>query len=369
MQAIEIKTKEDWASYCTVEIGVLEPILAEFDFMLDGEQKHTKGERFLMRAMTTTSGKKLILTGTHTSGYKVIVKATRDDAGKKEIEHERRCRNILHDMNFAAEVFHSPEELLYTESHGFLISVQRFVEQNQTFLERPTEKQFSFALASFKAQEGAHATTYKHLKSIGQAFEIRNKDNYLKNFASFITETGTLYKDESLQKLLQRTHAELTDNQLTIEQYCGFLTHTDFVPHNFRIKDQTLYLLDHSSLTFGNKYEGWARFINFMVLYNRDLADGLEQYVSDNRSGGEVQALRLMRLYRLGEIISYYVGTLARSEDNLLELNKARVAFWQSVLEHKLADNPLPEEIVESYKTTRDSLRSDDEKERQKGLH
>lgn len=369
MQAISIKTKEDWESYCTVEIGVLEPILSEFGFTLDDEQQHTKGERFLMRAMTTTSGKKMILTGTHTSGYKVVVKATRDDAGKKEIEHERACRQILHNMSFAAEVFHSPEEVLYTESHGFLISIQRFIEQNKTFLERPTEEQFSFALASFKAQEGAHATTYKHRKSIGEAFEIRNKENYLENFASFITHTGTLYKDDSLQKLLQHTLGTLKDNGRTIEQYCGFLTHTDFVPHNFRIKNKTLYLLDHSSLTFGNKYEGWARFINFMVLYNHDLADTLKQYVKDNRSDGEQEALRLMRLYRLGEIISYYVGTLERSEDNLLELNKARVAFWQQVLKHQLNGTPLPKEIVESYKTTRDSLRSEDEKERQKGLH
>lgn len=366
----EIKTKNEWESYCTVELGVLEPILNDLGYHIEEDQPHIKGERFLMQAVTTQSGKKLILTGTHKHGNRVIIKATRDDAGKKEIEHERTCRGVLNDINFAAEVFHSPKELLYTESHGFLISVQEFITQEKTFLEHPIEQQFSLALSAFKAQEGAHATTHRHIKTIKKAFEIRTVDTYLTNFDGFLdTVSAKLSDNESLTALLRRVHEELKDERDTIEQYCGFLTHTDFVPHNLRIKDGTIYLLDHSSLAFGNKYEGWARFLNFMVLYNRQLQEGLEQYVAENRSPEEFASLRLMRLYRLGEIISYYVSTLERSEGDLKILNKTRVEFWKQVLKYTLEQTALPEEVVTTYQQTRDRLRSADEKARQKGLH
>lgn len=367
---IEPVTKLEWESYCTIELGILEPILADLGYTPADEQPHIKGERFLMQAVTTTSGKKLILTGTRKDGKRVIIKATRDDAGKKEIIHERACRELLNSINFAAEVFHSPKELLYTESHGFLISIQEFIKQPKTFLEHPIEHQFDLALGAFKAQEGAHATTYRHIQSIKKAFEIRDANTYLKNFASFVARTSeTLPDNRQLRNLLRSAEDELTEHKESIERYCGFLTHTDFVPHNIRINDGTIYLLDHSSLAFGNKHEGWARFLNFMVLYNQPLQEALEQYVRDNRAPEEYESLQLMRLYRLGEIICYYTGTLERSEGDLKELNKARVEFWKSVLEYTIEDTPVPTEIIRNYRHTRDSLRSSDEKARQKGLH
>lgn len=367
---MEIRTKLEWESYCTIELGILEPILADLGYRIADEQHHIKGERFLMQAVTTQSGKKLILTGTRKDGKRAIIKATRDDAGKKEISHERACRNLLHSINFAAEVFHSPKELLYTESHGFLISIQEFIKQEKTFLEHPIEQQFDLALDAFKAQEGAHATTYRHIQNIKKIFEFRNAHTYLKNFEGFIALTAEhLPENRQLRSVLRNAEDELREHERTIEQYCGFLTHTDFVPHNIRINDGVMYLLDHSSLAFGNKHEGWARFLNFMTLYNPELQRGLELYVEKNRAPEEVASLRLMRLYRLGEIICYYVGTLERSEGDLKLLNKARVDFWKTILSYKLENTPVPEDIVLDYKKTRDSLRSDDEKRRQRGLH
>lgn len=367
---MEINTKLEWESYCTIELGILEPILADLGFTIAEEQPNIRGERFLMQAVTTQSGKKLILTGTRADGKRVIIKATRDDAGKKEVAHERACRDLLHSINFAAEVFHSPKELLYTESHGFLISIQEFIKQPTTFLEHPIETQFDLALGAFKAQEGAHATTYRHIQNIKKAFEIRDAHTYLKNFGEFIARIAEKLPDNrQLRSVLRHAEDELTDHTEAIERYCGFLTHTDFVPHNIRIYDGVIYLLDHSSLTFGNKHEGWARFLNFMVLYNQPLQAALEQYVVDNRATEEYESLRLMRLYRLGEIICYYVGTLDRSEGDLKQLNKERIGFWKSVLEHTLEGTPVPAEVVTTYQHTRDSLRSSDEKARQKGLH
>ncbi|MDC1205446.1 hypothetical protein N8083_01200 [Candidatus Pacebacteria bacterium] len=130
-----------------------------------------------------------------------------------------------------------------------------------------------------------------------------------------------------------------------------------------------MYLLDHSSLTFGNKYEGWARFLNFMELYNPPLCAALQKYVADNRTPEESVALRMMRIYRLGEILLYYTNTLQKCEGNLLKLNTARIDFWKTVLKHILHETPIPKETITIFQELRDSLRSEDEKERQRGLH
>jgi hypothetical protein len=65
----------------------------------------------------------------------------------------------------------------------------------------------------------------------------------------------------------------------------------------------------------------------------------------------------------------YYVKTLEKSDGNLLTLNTTRVHFWNTVLSHVLKNESVPESIVETYKKTRDALRSADEKKRQEGLH
>jgi hypothetical protein len=228
-----------------------------------------------------------------------------------------------------------------------------------------------YALAAFKAQEGAHATTFKHRRLIRTAYELRGARQYERNAADFLRHVRELATDDlALHELLARTNAILSAETVRIEQYCGFLTHTDFVPHNIRIDaDGTMYLLDHSSLAFGNKYEGWARFLNFMTLYNPPLAQALTAYVRDNRSEEESQALWLMRLYRLSEIIFYYVKASRGSTGDLEKLNRARIGFWSTVLTCVLLRQDVPHNVITEYQTLRDSLRSPEEKERQKGLH
>ena len=76
-----------------------------------------------------------------------------------------------------------------------------------------------------------------------------------------------------------------------------------------------------------------------------------------------------MRVYRLGEIIWYYTNTLEKSSDSLLALNTARIDFWADVLRFTLKRESVPQGVVQAYQKTRDSLRSEDEKKRQKGLH
>lgn len=367
---METKTEQQWNEYCAAELTNVTALLTAHGYTLDAIQPHLKGERFLMHAVTTTSGLKLILLGNDARGARVVIKASNNPNGINEINHERLCRQILSKIDFARDIFHSPREIEYIREQGYVVGVQEFIPQTSTFLERTLIEQFNFALAAFKGQEGAHATTYKHRRLIQGVFNIRSARTYAQNFSMFIKNIHSAsYEDEVLFAVLKSAHTYLEEHALRIEQYCGFLTHTDFVPHNIRIKDDTMYLLDHSSLTFGNKYEGWARFINFMTLYNPPLQRALEQYVRDNRTWEEEEALHLMRIYRLGEIIWYYVNTIQKSAGDLHTLNTRRIHFWGIVLSCVLKNEEVPQHVITDYTTKRDALRSQDEKQRQRGLH
>lgn len=362
--------KQSWISYCSSEVAFIKPFLEKCNIILDEHQPHIAGERYLMQAVTTTHGKKIILLGKTLSGERVVIKATRDRHGMNEIKHERACRQILEKINFARDTFHSPRELHFISKNTFCISITEYIEQTKTFIERPLEEQYNFALTAFQAQEGAHASTWSHLSQIKKVFEVRNSATYLHNFLKFKAYVSFSIPNEiALCETFENSYTLLKDNIGTIEQYTGFLTHTDFVPHNIRIRNNTLYLLDYSSLVFGNKYEGWARFINFMTLYNPPLAIALTKYVQLNRTPEESVALRMMQIYRLGEIINYYVNATEKSDGDLFVLNTARIHFWLSVLTHVYQGTQIPNEIIDRYVATRDKLRSDDEKKRQQELH
>lgn len=337
------------------ELNAVEPLLARLGYTLDERQPHIAGERHLTGPLG--GGRKLLLLGTK-DGKKVVIKISKDPLAVAEMAHERTCRDLLERIAFAAEVFHSPKELAYETHAGYTVLVTEYVEQDRSFLERPIEEQFALALSAFKAQESAHAATYEHARAIKNTFGEMRSAEYLQKLAEYARETE-----------LPHALSFIQDHQETLEQYCGFLTHWDFTPQNIRVRDGVVYLLDHSSLRFGNKYEGWARFINFMELYNPPLAHALVQYVRDNRTQEESLSLRLMRVYRLVELVRYYTGWLPRTEGNLHTLAQARIVFWTEVLAAVLDDRNISNELVEDYKKTRDHLRSEEEKERQKGLH
>lgn len=363
--------KKDWEAYVAQERSVVTPLLAREGFSVDDEQPHTSGERYLMQAVTTTSGRKLILLGRRDAdGQRVVIKIASDNNGMREIEHERVCRKMLPKLGFAYSVFRTPDEVFFGKRAGRLISIQKFIDQESTFLSRPLSEQFSLALKAFKAQEGAHATTYGHERAIAKTYDSMGADAYLSTFKEFVAKIAHAASDELVPKnVLADAAQQLQAGKNVIEQYGDFLTHTDFVPHNIRIHNGDLYLLDASAIRFGNKYEGWARFINFMTLYNPELADALLEYVRLNRTQEEVEALRLMRVYRLGEIIWYYLNTLERCSGNLRELNTERVRFWTHVLVAVLYGERISADVLTAYRTKRDALRSEDEKQRQRGLH
>lgn len=361
----------EWQSYVARELRVLTPLLLNLGFELEAEQPHVLGERFLIRAATTHAGKKLILLGAErTSGRRVVIKTSSDEDGIREIDHEELCRDMLDFIPFAHEAFLTPEEILNVTVDGRRISIQAFIEQECPFPERSLEEQFTIALSAFKAQERVRATTLDHFSKVASVFGVRTVETYLASFHTFVNDFSSYPEgSEELRSDLNEAHSVLKTHARAIDQYSGFLTHTDFVPHNFRLQGDDLYLLDHSALRFGNKYEGWARFLNYMTLYNPPLERALVKYISDNRTQGEVLSLKLMRLYRLGEIIWYYADKALKSEGDLRALNHARVTFWGSLLHATLRDTTLTEEQIRAYTTTRDRLRSDDEKTRQINIY
>jgi hypothetical protein len=354
-----------WQDYCLEELTLVREVLARHGYALDEDQKHLGGERAVI------SGNKLVLLGRRTAdGKRVIIKASSRPDGMGELKRERACREIIQRIRFAYAFLKSPEELGWFEEDGCLVSVTEFIEQDCAFLERPLRDQFFLAMKAFEIQESFHAATFEQARSVRGSLGLYDAAEYLRQFDGY----GDVIRSRSsgsqgAPELFGRAGKILADGRLRIEQYCGFLTHTDFVPHNFRVIGRDIYLLDHSSVRFGNKYEGWARFLNFMLLHNRELERLVLAYVKDNRTAEESEALELMRVYRLGEIVWYYVGRLEKSTGDLLVLDKARVDFWLDALRAQVDGIGLPEDRIQKYRDVRDNLRSEEEKLRQQGLH
>jgi hypothetical protein len=337
----------------------VESTLKSLGFQLESEQPHVSGERFLMQK------DKQVLVATDSEGRKVIVKVSSKSGGKDEILHEKRARDLLGSVVFSNDNILFPKELYFGEKDGYMIWATEFIPQEKVFVAHDIEEQFFLILRAFEEQEAFHATTFEHLKTIDKFFPVFHAREYFAEFEKFITNIEMLNISE-IDKTLNLSLETLKANKKTIDTYSNYLTHTDFVPHNFRIKDKTIYMLDLSAIHFGNKYEGWARFLNYMVIHNPKLENLLSNYVRDNRGAEEYLNLRLMRIYKLGFLIDFYVKSLGKTEGDLKELTLERIHFWHEILKLVLEDQGIPESFVEEYKKKRDNLRSEEEKKRQR---
>lgn len=346
-----------WQEHVRRELTVLEPLLGSMGYALEAEQPHVRGERYLMKR------DKLVLLGRARDGGRVVIKASADKNGIAEIERERRTRDALARLSFANDRLLCPREVAAERRGNYFLLITEFVEQDRPLLARPLEEQFFIALRALEAQEGFHATAYGHGREIKNAFETHGAETYLEKFSLLRREVAAHCGDPQTRDALARAGEFLAANKVTLERYGSCLTHNDFVPHNIRLNGRLLYLLDYAEFWFGNKYEGWARFINYMEVHNPPLARSLAQYVRENRPG-EYLALRLMRAYKLGVILAYHARTLAQTEGDLHELAQKRVALWTAVLERVLDDTPVPGEIIAAYTAERDRLRSAEEKKR-----
>ena len=361
-----------WESYREYELRTVLPVLANLGYILDSSQVHTAGERFLMVGERDVGGGgyKLVLLGTRVQdGQRVVIKVSSTPRGKAEIETERIARETVRQLKFSYQSISVPDELVYTEIGAHTVFITKYIPQDQTFLSRSILSQFLLALDALKSQESFHATTSSHARAI-QRFGTWGASDYLASFDGF-TKRSMLHDPDNnvLGSVLQRASEVLLSGKARIDQYGNFLTHADFVPHNFRIRDGVLYLLDSASLHFGNKYESWARLANFMLLYNRPLEHALNQYVLDNRAAEENESFRLMRIYKVGTLLEYHTNALSQTSGDLNTLSRNRVTFWLSVMQSLLDCTNLSEEVVATYKESRDKLRSEEEKKRQESLH
>lgn len=350
-----------WLAEKKEDIGEISSILKTLGYTLDEDQPHLSGERYLM------TREKLVLTGTQTKdGERVIIKVSNHPEGQKEIQDEKKSRDLLKSLSFAKKDITFPDELYYHEHSGYLFWITSYISQEKIFVAHTIEEQFFLILRSFEAQEAFHATTFEHLHNVRATFPVFRASEYLREFEHYIKAITENYRDSDLSKNLERAEKFLKENEATVDRYTNHLTHTDFVPHNFRIKGHDVYMLDCSSVYFGNKYEAWARFLNYMTVHNPTLEQLLSEYIRKNRGEDEYLSLRLMRVFKIGKLLEYYSQALQRTEGDLHKLTKVRIMFWNKALEAILEDKQLNESTRNEYISNRDKLRSPEEKERQK---
>jgi len=299
---------------------------------------------------------KHVLIGRNVVGdKKVVIKISNSKDGKMEIQNEKLAQDALDKAIFSREKLLFPKELLSTELENHVIRITEFIEQDRVFGAYPVEEQFFMILKEFEVEEGFYANTFDHLETVKKTFPVINAKDYAETFKEFKISSG---KSEALKLIV--------DNEDLIETRSNYLTQTDLVPSNFRIKNGQVYMLDLSSMHFANRYEGLARFLNWCIIHNPELEKILIDYIKKNRGEDEYLNLRLMRIYKAGFLIDHYTRKLDKTSDNLHKLTKIRVSLWQNILKNLISDKLTERTIVENYRRERDQLRSQGEVDRQK---
>ncbi len=216
---------EDWKKQIAKEMEKTSSILNDLGFSLEESQIHVLGERYLI------GGKKLVLLGRNKkTNDKVIIKVSSHPSGIKEIRKERASKNILEEIKFAYHVFNFPKEILFTQKNGYLILVTSFIEQDKKFLEHSLREQFFLALKIFEIQEGVHATTSEHSKTIKKYFGQMNAKDYIKSFKNNQKNILLKIKDSKIKRLLSEAQNKLEKNADTINLYFKFLSQLVIVP-------------------------------------------------------------------------------------------------------------------------------------------
>ena len=366
------ESKKAWEQYRDAELAAITPILSNLGYILDAKQVHIGGERYLMAGARDVGGggKKIVLIGARESDQKrVIIKVSSDPAGIAEIERERNTRTTLHRLEFALRTFYSPEELHFATHGPCRIYITAYIEEARSFLEHSLDEQFFLSLRALETQEGVHATTEGHVAAIRKTFGMTDADTYVASYRKFAEDARAANPDDAVMAAeLARGEAFLQTHRIVIAHYCGFLTHADFVPNNMRISGNEIFLLDYASIHFGNKYESWARFINFMIHHNTHLEELLVRYVRENRGKEEFLSLRLMRVFKLAFLLRYHTQALYQSTGDLHTLIQQRIIFWTAALTAVLDDKPVPKEVIDTYVEHMKTLRSEEEKARQRQM-
>jgi hypothetical protein len=327
--------------------------------ILDEEQLHIGGERAVM------SPHKFVLTGRQKdTGLRVVFKCAKHQRGIDEMESEHKIRLDLESMPFAQQNIPLPNELFSDMVGKYMVIITEFIDQEKVFVNHTISEQFFMALQGLEIQESFHATTRENRSKVTDTFERRSPEYYLKNFKEFVVNISEV--NPEYEEVVTSAEAFFRKNLSFLEIFDGYLMHQDFAPHNFRTLGRQLVFLDYSSFTFGNKYESWARLINYMEVHNPQLVDPLTSYVKSDRGDAEYLDLRLMRVYKIGFLLNFYARTFRETEGNIHKLAEIRLIFWSAALKSVLEDIPVNQKDRLDYITARDPLRSEKEKRRQR---
>ncbi len=358
-------TKEEWNKLVSNYLHELNTLAhnLKLNLKLDQDQPNIKGERFLM------SGKKVVLIG-ELDNKRSVIKYSDDASGIAEMISERENKKKFLDLDFIKSKFFFPQELYWHNNGSQALLISEYIDQGVSFITLPNAKQFKLIINLLESLEGVYIITTSHLKQINKFKDIKSVDTYLKEYDSW---QGTVKKlrsdDKELITLLATCRAKLIDNYDNIKITSNYLTHTDLVPHNFRIRGDDIYFLDHTSLTFGNKYEAWARMINFMSIYNRELEHNLIEYIRRNRKAGEYEAFKAIRYYKLLQLIEYNSKSYEKSGGDLRSLCNSRIKLFKRILIATLNDSQLSEEDHAEFHQDLKKYRTKDEIERQKSIY
>lgn len=351
----------------TLSIDSVVLILAKAGFALDNEnnQVHIGDERTLI------SRDKLVLKGRCISdASRVIIKASASVAGIREIERERTCRRCLAEINcnFQPPIFSYPEELGFLQEEGLCISVIKYIDQDIRFLNRTLEEKLNLSLSAFYIQEKVTVGVVKNLIGIVDRLGIVTENAYLREFEACLGD-ALIYSPQNRILRLNRERAVFffRDRLCYVRGHQGFLVHADFVPNNFRVVGSKISYLDLGAFQFGNRYESWARYLNWMMVWDYQLEGALIKYFDENRGQEDYMCLSAMRALKMGFLIGVYSKHLSELQDDarLYALQSGRLNFWTLALVALIHGNHVPERTALEFAKFQESLRSERERRRQ----
>lgn len=337
----------------------LKTLAEHVGIILSDTQLNIGGERAFL------SPHKFVLSGTYaTSGKEAILKCATHPEGVAEITQEHNIMQALRILPFASEELIAPTETYYGTTDGYTVSITDFIEQPKVFTDFSLKEQFFMAVHALECQEAFHATTHEHQTWVRDLFTHHTPDFYISDFKKMASSIAKIYPTNT--DILNAGYAFLSTHQNVLEVFDRYVIHSDLVPHNFRINNRQIHLLDFVSFRIGNKYEGWARLINFMEIHSPALVPLLLQYVRADRGETEYLTLRLMRVYKICFLLNYHAGVYKGATGDLELLAKARLTFWTQILDSVLHDQPVDEAALNTYYEKRATLRTPEEKERQR---
>lgn len=327
--------------------------------ILDDTQLNIGGERDIL------SPHKYVLMGSYkNSGERAVLKCARHPEGVAEITQEHKIMQALRSLPFSEEELIAPRETFFGMVGAYTASITDYIPQDKVFTDFSLEEQFFMAVHALESQETFHATTREHQGWLRSLFVRHTPHFYIKDYGHMQNNIHAVWPDAT--NTLKKGAEFLSENHSLLEAFDRHLIHFDLVPHNFRIKDRQLYLLDFVSFRLGNKYESWARFVNFMEVHSPKLVPYLLEYVKADRGDSEYLVLRLMRVYKAVFLLNYYAESHKKTEGALRELTGERLKLWTHIVDSILNDTPVDSTILGTYYEKRAALRTPEEKARQR---